>query len=84
MEYRLEIYGGNYRDDCIKVFPSTAPFPSLQVGDVVDASTWQQAGSKWLRVLSVEHAIIEKQRLGIDPSGSIINRTLIQTEGVST
>ena len=83
MEYRLEIYGSNYRDSRIKVFTSTAPFPPLQVSDVVDASTWLDSGSKWLRVLSVEHAIVEKPPLGIDPSGRIINRTLIQTESVT-
>jgi hypothetical protein len=83
MEYRLELYGSNYGDDRIKVFTSTAPFPPLQVGDVVDASTWLHTESKCLRVLSVEHAIVEKPPLGIDPSGRIINRTLIHTEGVS-
>jgi hypothetical protein len=65
----------------LKFFTSTAPFPPLQVGDCVDASTWQHTGSK-CRVLSVEHAIVEKAPLGIDPSESIINRTLIHTEGV--
>jgi hypothetical protein len=84
MEYRLEIYAfDNCQDDCIKVFTSTDPFPSLQVGNFLDASTWERTRSKRLRVLSVEHAIVEKSPLGIDPSGSIVNRTLIHTEGVS-
>jgi hypothetical protein len=86
MEYRLEIYplGGHNEDDCIKVFTSTAPFPPLQVGDLLDASSWGHAGYKCLRVLIVEHAIVEKPSLGIDPSGRIISRALIHTEGVPT
>jgi hypothetical protein len=83
MEYRLEIYssGGHHEDNCIKVFTSTAPFPPLQVGDLLDTSTWGHIGHKCLRVTSVEHSIVEKARLGIDPSGIIINRTLVQTRG---
>jgi hypothetical protein len=84
MEYRLEVYpsGGYVENDCIKVFSSTAPFPPVQVGDLLDASTWEHTGYKLLRVLSVQHAIVEKPPLGIDPSGRIVNRTLIQAEGV--
>jgi hypothetical protein len=83
MEYRLEIYpSGGHDEDCIKVFTSTAPFAPLHVGDLLDASTWEHTGFKCLRVLSVEHAIVEKPPLGIDPSGRIINRTLIHAEGV--
>ena len=84
MEYRLEIYalGGHDEDNCIKVFTSAAPFPPLHVGDLLDASGWEHTGSRLLRVRSVEHAIIEKESLGIDPSGSIIHRALINTEGV--
>jgi hypothetical protein len=85
MEYRLEIYGlGSHgEDECIKVFTSTAPFQPLHVGDLLDASNWRQTGFKCLRVVDVEHAIVEKPPLGIDPSGRIINRTLIHAEGVS-
>ena len=84
MEYRLEIYASasHNEDDCIKVFTSTAPFPSLHVGDLLDASDWGHTGFKCLRILSVEHAIVEKSPLGIDPSGRIINRTLIHAEGI--
>jgi len=84
MEYRLEIYasGGHVENNCIKVFTSSAPFPALHVGDLLDASAWEHTGSKCLRVLSVEHAIVEKAPLGIDPSGRIVNRTLIHAEGV--
>ena len=84
MQYRLEIYasGGHDEDNCIKVFTSTAPFPALHIGDLLDASTWEHTGSKCLRVLSVEHAIVEKSPLGIDPSGRMINRTLIHAEGL--
>ena len=84
MEYRLEIYpfSGDHAGDCVKVFTSTAPFPPLHAGDLLDASTWEHTGFNCLRVLSVEHAIMEKSPLGIDPSGRIINRTLIQAEGV--
>lgn len=84
MEYRLEVHvpGGLDEDDRIKVFTSTAPFPPFHVGDLLDASTWEHTGSKCLRVLSVEHAIVEKSPLGIDPSGRMINRTLIHAEGV--
>jgi hypothetical protein len=84
MEYRLEIYGpsGHDEDDCIKMFTSTAPFQPLQVGDLLNASSWGRAGSRCLRVLSVEHAIVEKSALGIDPSGRIIHRALIHTENV--
>ena len=82
MEYRLEIYASDShnKDDCIKVFTTSAPFPPLRVGDLLDASTWGHMGFKCFRVLSVEHAIFEKPPLGIDPSGRIINRTLIHTE----
>jgi hypothetical protein len=84
MEYRLEIYalGGHNEDNCIKVFTSTAPFAPLQAGDLINASSWGHTGAKFLRALSVEHVIVEKPALGIDPSGKIINRTLIHTEGV--
>jgi len=83
MEYRLEIYASasHNEDDCIKVFTSTAPFPSLHVGDLLDASDWGHTGFKCLRILSVEHAIVEKPPLGIDPSGRLINRTLIYVRG---
>jgi hypothetical protein len=84
MEYRLEIYGpsGYEKDDCIKVFSSTTPFLPFHVGDLLDASSWGHMGSHSLRVLSVNHAIVEKPALGIDPSGNIIHRALIRTEGV--
>jgi hypothetical protein len=84
MEYRLEIYalGGHDEDNCIKVFTAAAPFPPLHVGDLLDASGWGHTGSRLLRVRSVEHAIREKESLGIDPSGRIIHRALINTEGV--
>jgi hypothetical protein len=84
MEYRLEIYalGSHHEDECIKVFTSTAPFPPLQVGNLLDASSWGHTGPRCLRVLSVEHAIVEKSALGIDPSGRIIHRSLIHTEGI--
>jgi hypothetical protein len=83
MEYRLEIYapGSHHEDDCIKVFTSASPFPPLHVGDLLDASNWGHTGAKCLRVLSVEHAIVEKSPLGIDPSGRIIHRALIHTAG---
>lgn len=85
MEYRLEIYGIQSRDeaDCIKAFSSTAPFLPFHVGDLVDASTWGHMGCELLRVLSVEHSISEKPALGIDPSGRIVHRVLIYTEGVA-
>jgi hypothetical protein len=84
MEYRLEIYalGSHDEDDCIKEFTAAAPFAPLQAGDLLDASSWGHTGPRFLRVLSVEHAIVEKSALGIDPSGRIINRTLVHTEGV--
>jgi hypothetical protein len=65
MEYRLEIYalGARSEDDCIKVFTSTAPFAPLHVGDLLDASGWGHTGAKFLRVLSVEHSIVEKSPL---------------------
>ena len=84
MEYRLEIY--EYDDDrqaeCIKVFTSSAPFSSPRIGELLDASNWEWTRYKHLRVLTVEHAIEEKLHLGIDPSGGIINRTLIHTQGI--
>ena len=82
MEYQLEIYtlGGHTADDCIKVFTSSAPFAPLHAGDLLDASNWGYRGSKLRRIVSVEHVIVEKPALGIDPSGRIINRTLIYTE----
>jgi hypothetical protein len=81
VEYRFEIYASDGRvvDDCVKVFVSSSPFPPVQVGDLLDASTWGHTGSRSLRILSVEHSIIEKSPLGIDPSGRIINRTLVHT-----
>ena len=84
MEYRLEIYpfGNRDADGCIKVFTSTAPFPPFHVGDLLDASNWGHTGFKCLRVVSVEHSILEKPPLGIDPSGRIINRTLIHAKPV--
>ena len=84
MEYRLEIYalGSHNEDDCIKMFTSSAPFAPLHIGDLLDASSWGYMGGKLRRILSVEHAIVEKPALGINPSGTIINRTLIHTEGV--
>jgi hypothetical protein len=84
MEYRLEIYalGGHDEDYCIKVFIAAAPFPPLHVGDLLDASGWEHTRFSVLRVRSVEHVIMEKESLGIDPSGSIIHRALINTEGV--
>ena len=84
MQYRLAIYasGGHGEDNCIKAFTSSAPFPPLHVGDLLDASTWGYMGFKCLRVLSVEHAIVEKAPLGIDPSGRMINQTLVHAEGV--
>jgi len=83
MEYRLEIYalGGHNEDDCIKAFTSSAPFTPLHAGDLLDASNWGYGGSKLRRIVSVEHVIVEKPALGIDPSGRIINRTLIHTTG---
>jgi len=84
MEYRLEVYvpGARNEDDRIKVFTSAAPFAPFHVGDLLDATSWGHMGANCLRVLSVEHAIVEKSALGIDPSGRIINRTLLHTEGV--
>jgi len=84
MEYRLEIYGigGHNEANCIKVFSSTAPFLPIRVGDFLNTSTWAHTGAKLLRVLSVEHAISEKSTLGIDPSGGMVHRALIRTEGV--
>ena len=84
MQYRLEIYtsGNHDENNCLKTFTSSAPFPSLHDGDLLDTSTWGYMGFKYLRVLSVEHAIVEKPPLGIDPSGRMINRTLIHAEGV--
>jgi hypothetical protein len=85
MEYRLEIYalgGHDDEDNCIKVFTSAAPFPPFHVGDLLDASGWEHTGSRLLRVRRVEHVIMEKESLGIDPSGRIIHRALINTEGV--
>jgi len=84
MEYRLEIYalGGHDENNCIKVFTSTAPFPPLHVADLLDASDWEHPGPKVLEVRSVEHKITEKKSLGIDPSGRIIHRALIRTNGV--
>jgi hypothetical protein len=84
MEYRLEIYalGGHDEDNCIKVFTAAAPFPPLHVGDLLDASGWEHTRFRVLRVRSVEHVIMEKESLGIDPSGRIIHRALINTEGV--
>ena len=69
-------------DDCIKVFTSSAPFAPLQAGDPLDMSSWGRIGGKLRRIISVAHAIVEKPSLGIDPSGRMINRTLIHTEGV--
>jgi hypothetical protein len=85
MEYRLEIYSpGEYdQGDCIKVLVSTAPFLSVHAGDLLNASIWGYTGSKLLRVSSVEHVIAEKPSEGIDPSGKIIHRVLIYTEGVA-
>ena len=85
MEYRLEIYSpGDYdRGDCIKMFITTAPFLPLHAGDLLNASNWERTGSKLLRVLNVEHLIAEKSAEGIDPSGKIIHRVLIYTEGVA-
>jgi hypothetical protein len=82
MEYQLEIYtlGGHKADDCIKVFTSSAPFAPLHAGDLLEVSSWGYMGGKLRRVVSVEHVIMEKPALGIDPSGRIINRTLIHTE----
>jgi hypothetical protein len=83
MEYRLEIYalGGHNKDDCIKVFTSSAPFAPLHTGDLLDASSWGYMGGKLRRIVSIKHAIVEKPALSINPSGRIINRTLIHTEG---
>jgi hypothetical protein len=87
MEYQLEIYGpGTYESDgCIKVFNSTAPFLPLRGGDLLNASIWGKNGSGFqlLRVLTVEHLISEKSSAGIDPSGRIIHRARIYTEGVA-
>lgn len=84
MEYQLEIYGSEGRDqgDCIKVFTSTAPFLPLRAGDLLNASIWGPTKSKLLRVLNVEHVISEKSAGGIDPSGRIIHRALVYTETV--
>jgi hypothetical protein len=84
MEYQLEIHlPGDYdKGDYIKMFTSTAPFLPLRAGDLLDASSWGRTGSKLLRVLNVEHVIEEKPGGGIDPSGKIIHRALIYTEGV--
>ena len=84
MEYRLEVYAlnGHNEDDCIKAFTSSAPFTPLHAGDLLDTSNWGHIGSKLRRIVSVEHVIVEKPALGINPSGRIINRTLIHTEGV--
>ena len=85
MEYQLEIYGVAGRDeaDCIKSFSSTSPFLPFHVGDLIDSSTWGHMGCELLRVLSVEHSISEAPALGIDPSGGIVHRVLIHTEGVA-
>jgi hypothetical protein len=87
MEYRLEIYQANGRDDqeCLKIFTATAPFLPVRIGDLLNASPWDSDGSGWklLRVLGVEHVISEKSGLGINPSGTIIHRALIYTEGVA-
>lgn len=81
MEYQLKI-------DCsdggsVKIFSSSAPFMPVRVGDLLDATTWGEpdSGSKF-RVLSVEHNISEKPKLGIDPSGRIVHRVLLHTERV--
>jgi hypothetical protein len=87
VEYQLEIYrSGNFGDrGCSKVFTSTAPFMSVRVGDLLNATNWGENayGSKLLRVLNVEHCISEKAYGGIDPSGSIVHRVLIYTERAS-
>jgi hypothetical protein len=82
MEYQLEIYAlsDHNEDDCIKVFTSSAPFGPFQTGDLLDVSTWGYMGGNLRRVVSVEHVILEKPFIGINPSGRIINRTLIHTE----
>jgi len=85
MEYQLKIYSprGYDKEDCIKMFTSTAPFLPLRTGDFLNASDWDPTGPKLLRVLNVEHVIVEKSGGGIDPSGRIIHRALIYTEGVA-
>jgi hypothetical protein len=81
MEYQLEI--DCFDDAPVKVFSSTSPFMPVRVGDLLDATTWGKPDSDWkFRVLSVEHNISEKPKLGIDPSGRIIHRVLIHTERV--
>jgi hypothetical protein len=84
MEYQLEIYGpGGYnKEDCIKVFTSSAPFLPLHAGDLLNTSVWGPAGSTLLQVLNVEHVIIEKSSEGIDPSGKFVHRALIYTKKV--
>ena len=82
MEYQLEIYAlsGHNENDCLKVFTSSAPFAPLHAGDLLDVSSWGDMESTLRRIISVEHVIVEKPPLGIDPSGRIINRTLIHTK----
>jgi hypothetical protein len=84
MEYQLEIYapGGYNKEDCIKVFTSSAPFLPLHAGDLLNTSVWGAAGSTLLQVLNVEHVIIEKSSEGIDPSGKFVHRALIYTKKV--
>jgi hypothetical protein len=86
MEYQLEIYrpGSCDEDGRIKVFTSAAPFLPIRVGDLLNAATWGKNTSEWklLRVLNFEHVIFVKSGGGIDPSGRIIHRALVYTEGM--
>jgi len=87
MEYRLEIYrpGSSDSHGCIKVFTSAAPFLPLRVGDLLNATPLETDGSvsKLLRVVNVEHLILEKPTGGIDPSGRTIHRALVYTENAA-
>lgn len=84
MEYQLEIYPRSSADEdaCIKIFTSTDPFLPVRTGELINASSWGISGPKLLRVLSVEHVIMEKLIGGIDPSGRIVHRALICTDRV--
>lgn len=76
-EYILEIYEPGCTEDVCIVFNSSNPFIAINVGDILNPTTWPNAESAKdvLRVVNVEHLLWEI-------NGDIKQKILIFTEAV--
>jgi hypothetical protein len=58
-KYALEVYAPDTIEDVVGDFESDTPFMSINIGDILNNQTWENAnfGGKLLRVVRLEHFI---------------------------